>query len=118
MRTRGKVGIGCLVIVLAIVGIGAFKWFNREPRPIVVAEAGAGGERVMLGDTPANYFPGSGGGPRIGPAPASAPASPPRLRRRLASAAASPAASPLAACARAPVFFCFSAAVCHSAVFC
>lgn len=64
MRTRGKVGIGCLVIVLAIVGIGAFKWFNREPRPIVVAEAGAGGERVMLGDTPANYFPGSGGGPR------------------------------------------------------
>ncbi|KZX86917.1 hypothetical protein A3726_01220 [Erythrobacter sp. HI0037] len=64
MRTRGKVGIGCLVIVLAIVGIGAFMWFNREPRPIVVAEAGDGGERVMLGDTPANFFPGSGDGPR------------------------------------------------------
>ena len=45
MRTRGKVGIGCLVIVLAIVGVGAFMWFNREPRPIVVAEAGTGGER-------------------------------------------------------------------------
>ena len=64
MRTRGKVGIGCLVIVLAIVGVGAFMWFNREPRPIVVAEAGTGGERVMLGDVPANFFPGAGDGPR------------------------------------------------------
>ncbi|QYJ06249.1 acyl-CoA thioester hydrolase/BAAT C-terminal domain-containing protein [Qipengyuania flava] len=64
MRTRSKVGIGCLVIVLAIVGVGAFMWFTREPRPIVVAEAGASGERVMLGDTPANFFPGEGDGPR------------------------------------------------------
>jgi hypothetical protein len=64
MRTRSKVGIGCLVIVLAIVGVGAFQWFTREPRPLVVAEAGMGGERVMLGDTPANFFPGAGDGPR------------------------------------------------------
>ena len=64
MRTRSKIGIGCLVIVLAIVGAGAWFWFTREPRPIVVAEAGTGGERVMLGETPANFFPGSGEGPR------------------------------------------------------
>ena len=64
MRTRSKIGIGCLAIVLAIVGAGAWMFFNREPRPIVVAAAGAGGERVMLGEVPANFFPGSGEGPR------------------------------------------------------
>ena len=64
MRTRSKIGIGCLAIVLAIAGFGAWKWYTREPRPIVVAEAGANGERVMLGETPANFFPGSGEGPR------------------------------------------------------
>lgn len=64
MRTRSKIGIGCLVIVLAIVGAGAWFWFTREPRPIVVAEAGTGGERVMLGEVPANFFPGSGDGAR------------------------------------------------------
>ena len=64
MRTRSKVGIGCLAIILALVGAGAWFWFSREPRPIVVAEAGDGGERIMLGETPANYYPGTGEGPR------------------------------------------------------
>ncbi len=64
MRARSKVGIGCLVILLAIIGAGAWFWFNREPRPIVVAEAGGGGERIMLGETPANFYPGAGEGPR------------------------------------------------------
>ena len=64
MRTRSKVGIGCLVIILIILGTGAWFWFSREPRPIVVAEAGAGGERIMLGEAPANFFPGTGEGPR------------------------------------------------------
>lgn len=64
MRTRSKVGIGCLAIVLALVGAGAWFWFTREPRPIVVAEAGAMGERVALGDVPANFYPGAGEGPR------------------------------------------------------
>lgn len=64
MRTRSKVGIGCLVIILAIIGAGVWFWFNREPRPIVVAEAGDGGERIMLGETPANFYPGAGEGPR------------------------------------------------------
>lgn len=64
MRTRSKVGIGCLVIILALVGAGAWFWFTREPRPIVVAEAGDGGERIMLGETPANFYPGAGEGPR------------------------------------------------------
>ena len=63
MRTRKKVGIGCLVIFLLIVGAGAFFWFTREPRAIVVADPGAGGERVMLGEVPANFFPGAGDGP-------------------------------------------------------
>ncbi|WBY15938.1 acyl-CoA thioester hydrolase/BAAT C-terminal domain-containing protein [Erythrobacteraceae bacterium WH01K] len=64
MRTRGKVGIGCLIIVVAILGIGAWNFFNREPRPIVVAAPGTGGERVAIGDAPANFFAGSGDGPR------------------------------------------------------
>lgn len=64
MRRRSKIGIGCLVIVLAIVGMGAWSWFTRKPRPIVVAEAGAMGERVMLGDVPANFYAGTGEGPR------------------------------------------------------
>ena len=64
MRTRSKVGIGILAIILALVGAGAWFWFTREPRPIVVAEAGDGGERVMLGETPANFYPGEGEGPR------------------------------------------------------
>ncbi|WP_435201241.1 acyl-CoA thioester hydrolase/BAAT C-terminal domain-containing protein [Qipengyuania sp. 902] len=64
MRARSKVGIGCFVILLAIIGAGAWFWFNREPRPIVVAEAGDGGERIMLGETPANFYPGAGEGLR------------------------------------------------------
>ena len=64
MRTRSKVGIGCLAIILALVGAGAWFWFTREPRPIVVAEAGDGGERIMLSETPANFYPGAGEGPR------------------------------------------------------
>lgn len=64
MRTRSKIGIGCLAVILAIVCAGAWFWFTREPRPIVVAEAGAGGERIMLGETPANFYRGAGDGPR------------------------------------------------------
>ncbi|WP_298466911.1 acyl-CoA thioester hydrolase/BAAT C-terminal domain-containing protein [uncultured Erythrobacter sp.] len=64
MKTPAKVGIGCLVIVVAIVGFGAWSFFNREPRAIIVAKAGDGGERVMLGDVPANFYPGAGEGQR------------------------------------------------------
>lgn len=64
MRTRSKLGIGCLAIILAVVGATAWFWFSREPRPIVVAEPGAGGERVTLGAMPANFYPGKGAGPR------------------------------------------------------
>ena len=66
MKTRSKVGIGCLAIVLAIAGFVAWNIFNIEPRPIVVAEPGENGERVMLGDVPANFYPGVGEGPRPG----------------------------------------------------
>ncbi len=62
MRTRSKIGIGCLAIVLLIVGAGAWFWFTREPRPIVVAEPGDGGERMMLGEAPANFYPAGGPG--------------------------------------------------------
>ncbi|MEL6528952.1 MAG: acyl-CoA thioester hydrolase/BAAT C-terminal domain-containing protein [Pseudomonadota bacterium] len=68
MKKRTKIGVGCLaiflVIVIAAVGYGYWSFSNREPRPIVVAEPGDGGERVMLGDVPANFYPGSGDGPR------------------------------------------------------
>ena len=64
MRKRTKLGIGCLGIIVLVLAVGAFMWFNREPRAIVVAEPGAGGERVMLGQAPANSYPGSGDGPR------------------------------------------------------
>lgn len=64
MRTRGKVGIGCLVVFLLLIGAGAYFWLTREPPPIVVAAPGAGGSRVMLGEAPANFFPGKGESPR------------------------------------------------------
>ncbi|WP_324260416.1 alpha/beta fold hydrolase [Altererythrobacter sp. H2] len=64
MRTRSKVIIGLLVLVAAGIGFGAWNWFNRPPRPIIVAEAGWGGERVILGTAPANFYPGAGDGPR------------------------------------------------------
>ncbi|WP_379546502.1 acyl-CoA thioester hydrolase/BAAT C-terminal domain-containing protein [Qipengyuania sp. DSG2-2] len=66
MRTRSKIGIGCLGIILALAGVVAWYVFNREPRPIVVAEPGALGERIVMGDVPANFYPGAGGGPRPG----------------------------------------------------
>lgn len=46
------------------MSFGAWSWFNRPPAPLVVADAGDGGERIMLGTVPANYFPGKGTGPR------------------------------------------------------
>ena len=64
MRTRGKIGIGCLAIVLVAAAAMAWFWFNREPRPIVVDDAGPAGERVAIGQAPANFYPGSGSGPR------------------------------------------------------
>lgn len=70
MKTRTKVAVGCLgiglFVVLAFVGFGTWRYYNLEPRPIVVDEAGEGGERVMLGEVPANFYPGTGDGPRPG----------------------------------------------------
>ena len=64
MRTRSKIGIGCLALILAIVAAAAWFWFTREPRPIVVDDAGPMGERVQIGGAPANFYPGTGDGPR------------------------------------------------------
>lgn len=58
MKRRYKLGIGCFVILLAFVGVNALLWFMRDPRPIVVAEAGDGGQRVAINGMPANFYPG------------------------------------------------------------
>jgi len=58
-----KILIGLGVALIGLVGVGAYSWFNRELPPIRVSDAGAGGERIMLGDAPANYFPAAGPGP-------------------------------------------------------
>lgn len=63
MRKRSKIGLGCLAIIVLLVAAAAWFWFSREPRPIVVAAPGAGGERVMLGDAPANFYAPAGDGP-------------------------------------------------------
>jgi uncharacterized protein len=62
MKLWTKILIGVAVVLLGLVGTGAYFWFNRELPPIRIAEPGAGGQRVMLGDVPANYFPVSGPG--------------------------------------------------------
>lgn len=63
MKKRYKFGIGCLVILVAMVGFGAWTFLSREPRAIVVADAGADGRRVEIGGMPANFYPASGPGP-------------------------------------------------------
>ncbi len=63
MRARYKADIGCLVVILLPTGTGAYFWFTQEPRPIVVAAPGAGGERFIVNGLPANYFEGTGPGP-------------------------------------------------------
>lgn len=64
MRKRNKVGIGCLTIIVIIAALIAWMWFSREPRPIVVDDPGELGQRVTINDIPANFFAGSGDGPR------------------------------------------------------
>ena len=59
MRTRSKIGIGCLAIILAIVAAGAWFWFSREPRPIVVDDAGPMGERVEIVAVSKSELPGA-----------------------------------------------------------
>ena len=62
MKLWKKILLGIAIVLVGLVGVGAYFWFNRELPPISVAKPGPGGERVMLGDTPANYFPASGPG--------------------------------------------------------
>jgi uncharacterized protein len=51
-----KIVVGVLLLLALAVGASAYFWFNRAPVPIRVAEPGVGGERILLGDVPANYF--------------------------------------------------------------
>lgn len=64
MRRRNKIMLGLAGAAALVMGFGAWSWFNRPPPPLVVAEPGDGGERIMLGDVPANFFPGKGAGRR------------------------------------------------------
>ena len=64
MKRRYKIGLGLLAVILVFVGVNAYFWFTREPRPIVVVEAGDGGERVSVNGLPANFYRGLGDGPR------------------------------------------------------
>jgi uncharacterized protein len=58
-----KILFGFFVFLGGLAGVGAYFSFNRELPPIRVAEPGAGGQRVMLGNAPANYFAPTGSGP-------------------------------------------------------
>lgn len=62
MKLWKKLLVGVAVVLVGVVGVGAYFWFNRELPPINIAEPGSGGERVMLGEAPANYFPAPGPG--------------------------------------------------------
>ncbi len=64
MKRRYKIGLGLLAVVLVFIGVNAYFWFTREPRPLVIAEAGIGGERVNINGLPANFYRGEDGGPR------------------------------------------------------
>ncbi|WBY18013.1 acyl-CoA thioester hydrolase/BAAT C-terminal domain-containing protein (plasmid) [Erythrobacteraceae bacterium WH01K] len=64
MKRRYKFGIGCLSVISVLIAINAYLWFTREPTPIVIAEAGAGGDRVTINGFPANFYRGAGEGPR------------------------------------------------------
>lgn len=63
MKIWKKITLGVLILVLGVVGLGAYRWFNRELPPISIAEPGLGGQRVMLGNAPANYYRPTGDGP-------------------------------------------------------
>ena len=63
MKLWKKITLGALLLVIAVIGAGTYLWFNRELPPIEVAGPGEGGQRVMIGDMPANYFPSAGPGP-------------------------------------------------------
>lgn len=62
MKLWKKILLLVAILLVGLVGVGAYFWFNRELPPIRLAEPGPQGERVMLGDTPANYFPASSPG--------------------------------------------------------
>jgi uncharacterized protein len=62
MKLWKKILLGVAVVIVGLAGVGAYFWFNRELPPISVAAPGLGGERVMLGDAPANYYQPSGSG--------------------------------------------------------
>lgn len=64
MRRRNKIMVGLVSLAALVMSFGAWSWFNQPPPALVIADAGSGGERIMLGDVPANYFPGQGTGPR------------------------------------------------------
>ncbi|KZY14260.1 hypothetical protein A3726_14000 [Erythrobacter sp. HI0037] len=53
---------GLVLVVLAVVGAGYF-FFSPPDIPITVDDPGEGGERVVLNDRPANFFPAPGAGP-------------------------------------------------------
>jgi dienelactone hydrolase len=63
MKLWKKIALGTLLLLVIAVGASAYFWFNRGAPPITVAEPGAGGQRVLLGDVPANYFAPSNPGP-------------------------------------------------------
>lgn len=62
MKVWKRLLLAVLVLLVGVAGVGAYFWFNRELPPISIADPGKGGERVMLGDVPANYFPAAGPG--------------------------------------------------------
>ena len=53
---------GLVLMVLAVVGAGYFL-FAPPDMPITVDDPGEGGQRVVLNDRPANFFPAPGAGP-------------------------------------------------------
>ena len=53
---------GLVLVVLAVVGAGYF-FFAPPDMPITVDDPGEGGQRVVLNDRPANFFPAPGAGP-------------------------------------------------------
>ena len=65
MRTGKKIGLGCVVLILVLGLVAVSFWFfSPGPPGIAADEPGEGGVRITLNDRPANFFPGSGEGPR------------------------------------------------------
>ena len=56
MGRKLKWVLGVALVVLAVVGAGYFL-FAPPDMPITVDDPGEGGERVVLNDRPANFFP-------------------------------------------------------------